>query len=296
MIKNVSLIGIGIMGKPMARHLMEAGYNVTIYYHRDPAKMQSLLDLGAKCVTDVKELAKDADVLIAMLPTEHVVYEMLIEGGIMDHAKPGCIVVNAGTNSPESNMELGELLIPRGFQVIDAPVAGSGLQAEAKTIVFIAGGDKPTYDKLVPLFEAMGKDCIYAGALGSASYAKLATNTMMAINYLSFSEALTMAVKSGVDPEVFVRFTSGGGAQSAVANNKIGRILDRNFDPTFRGDLLHKDIILASNLARDLKLPLPMMNLAKEMYSMSVAEGYGAEDYGAVLKCYENWAGITIEK
>ena len=297
MIKNVAFIGIGAMGNPMIRHLLEAGYNVTIYYHRDPAKMQPLLDKGAKAAASLKDVAKDADALFTMLPTEDVVYEVLMgEGGAMEYAKSGTIVVNTSTNSAESNIKLGNLLVPKGFQVIDAPITGSSLQAEDKTIVFVAGGDKDVYDKLLPLFNAMGAGSFYAGVLGAGSYAKLATNTMMAINMLSFSEALTLAVKCGVDPEVFVKFTSGGGAQCAVADKKIGKILKRDFTPTFRSALMHKDTILASDVAKELKLSMPMLSLTKEMFGISCAEGFADEDYGAVLKLYERWADIVVKK
>ena len=296
MIKNVAFIGIGVMGNPMIRHLMEAGYNVTIYYHKDPAKMQPLLDKGAKAAP-LHEVAKDADVLFTMLPTEDIVRKVLVgEGGAMEGAKPGMIVVNTSTNSAESNIELGNLLTPKGFPVVDAPVTGSGLQAEAKTIVFVAGGDKAVYEELIPLFNAMGAGSLYAGALGTGSYAKLATNTMMAINMLSFCEALTLAVKCGVDPEVFVAYTAGGGAQSAIADKKIGKILKRDFNPTFRSALMHKDTILAATLAKELKLSMPMLNLTKEMFGISCAEGFADEDYGAVLKLYERWANIIVKK
>lgn len=293
MIKKAAFVGIGVMGGPMVGHLLDAGYDVTIY-QRDAAKAAPLLEKGAKAVTALRDVAKDADVVFTMLPTEATVHEVLLgPGGVMEGARPGILVANTSTVSPESNLRLGAELKAKGFRFLDSPVTGSGLQAQAGTLVFIAGGDRADYEEAAPLYEAMGSGSYYAGATGAGSYAKIASNLMMAVNMISFAEALTMAVKAGVDPEMFVKFTAGGGPQSAMADKKIGKIVKRDFSPAFRTALMHKDTWLAANVARELRLPTPMLNLAKEMFGISIAEGYSDEDICAVVKCYERWADLN---
>ena len=297
MIKKVAFIGVGVMGSPMAKHLLEAGYQVTVY-NTNPDKCRDLIEAGAVRAESLKEVAADADAVFTMLPTEFIVRDVLLkEGGVAEGAKPGTIFVNSSTVSPASNVSLGEELIARGFRFLDSPVTGSGLQAQAATLLFIVGGEEAAYEEVKPLYDIMGKGSLYAGPqIGAGSYAKVCSNAMMAINMLSFSEAVTMAAKAGVDPEVFVKFCAGGGPQSAMADKKIGKIVKRDFSPTFRSTLMHKDTGLASNLAKELGIPTPMLNLAKEMFSIACIEGYADEDICAVVKCYEKWAGVEVKK
>lgn len=293
--KKIAFVGIGVMGKPMASHLLQAGYDVCVY-NRTPAKALELESLGASVCHSPAEVAADADVVFTMLSDEHVVREVMLgENGIATGARPGTLFVNTSTVSPESNIALGEELKALGFRFMDAPVTGSGLQAIAKTIVFIASGNKDDFGEVLPVFRAMGKDAYFAGPnVGAASYAKLCSNAMMSINMAAFSEAVVLAAKSGVDPEMFVRFCAGGGSQSAVADKKISKITKRDFSPAFRAQLMHKDTLLARALANRMKVPMPMLGLASELFMVACQEGYGNEDICALVKCYEKWAGQEV--
>ncbi|WP_407941635.1 NAD(P)-dependent oxidoreductase [Metabacillus schmidteae] len=182
-----------------------------------------------------------------------------------------------------------------GIEMLDAPVTGSEPQAIEGILTFMVGGKKEIYEKCEPLFYIMGKQAYYMGETGSGSYTKLANNTMGAINLLSFSEAITMAAKSGVDPELFIKVVSGGGASSGMMVNKGPKVLNRDFSPNFKTDLIYKDLGLAANVAKELELPTPVLSLVKEMFQMARAKGYGGEDMSAVIKLYEELAGIEVK-
>lgn len=296
-IKKVTIVGTGVMGHPMAEHLLDAGYELTIYARR-PETCQDLEEKGACLVDSLTEAAKNAEAIITMLPTQDIVKSVILDkNGLADGAKPGTIFVNTSTVSPESNISLGQELIRRGMKFVDSPVTGSGLQAKDGTLVFIVGGEKAIFEELLPLYKAMGVDAYHASEkIGAGSYAKVCSNAMMAINMLSFGEAVTMAKKAGVDPEMFVKFCHGGGPQSAMADKKIGKIINRDFSPAFRTALMYKDTGLASDLSKKLDVPSPLLNLGKELYKIACLEGYADEDLCAIVKCYEKWAGIIVEK
>lgn len=285
------------MGHPMAEHLIDAGFQVTIYARRKET-CRDLEAKGARLVDSLKEAAADAEAIITMLPTQDIVRSVVLDAdGLADGAKPGTIFVNSSTVSPESNIALGKALIERGMRFVDSPVTGSGLQAKDGTLVFIVGGERAVFEELLPLYRAMGVDAYHASeAIGSGSYAKLCSNAMMAVNMLAFGEAVTMAKKAGVDPEMFVKFCHGGGPQSAMADKKIGKIISRDFSPAFRTALMYKDTGLASDLSKQLDVPSPLLNLGKELYKIACLEGYADEDMCAVVKCYEKWAGVVVEK
>lgn len=296
-ISSIAFIGIGVMGQPMASHLMDAGYSLTVY-NRTPSKCDSLKARGAAVAQSPADAARGADVVFTMLPDEHIVREVLLgEHGVCEGARPGVLVVNTSTVSPESNIQRGEDLKARGLRFMDSPVTGSGLQARDRTIVFIASGERAAFDEALPLLRAMGKDAYFASEqVGSASYAKLCSNAMMAVNLAAFSEAVVLAKKAGVNPEMFVRFCSGGGPQSAMADKKIGKILKRDFSPTFRTALLHKDTMLARALAARLGVPVPALSLVSELLLAACKDGYADEDVCALVKNYEKWAGVEVRQ
>lgn len=295
MSKTVAFIGIGVMGYHMANHMMDAGYCLKVH-NRTPSKCDGLVQKGATLASSLQDAAKDVDIIFTMLPDEATIHEVVLgEGGLASAAKKGCIISNTSTVSPDSNIKLGQELQNHGLILLDSPVTGSGLQAKDASLLFIVSGDETAYNEVLPLYKAMGVDAIYAGSsIGAASYAKVCSNAMMAINMLSFSEAVVMAKKAGVDPQVFVKFCAGGGPRSAMADKKVGKIVQRDFSPAFRATLMHKDTGLAAQIAQNFKIPTPALNLAKEMFHVACMEGYGDEDICALVKCYEKWAGIEV--
>jgi 3-hydroxyisobutyrate dehydrogenase-like beta-hydroxyacid dehydrogenase len=293
---KIGFIGLGTMGLPMANHLLKNGYELIIY-NRSKEKMISLEKEGATGVGSPKEVASQSDIVFTMLTADAAVEEVILgEDGLIHGAKPGLIVVDSSTISPSTSKKVAEKLAQLNVEMLDAPVTGSEPQAIAGILTFMVGGKKEIFEKCMPLFSVMGQNAYYMGENGKGSYTKLANNTMAAINLLSFSEAMIMAAKSGVDPEIFAKVVGGGGARSGVMENKAANVLNRDFSPQFMTKLMHKDLGLASDVAKELEVSLPGLALVKEIFQIAKAKGYGSEDMSAVIKCYEEWAGIIVEK
>ncbi len=294
--KKIGFIGLGTMGLPMAGHLLKNGYEV-IAYNRTKNKADALEKEGAFIASSPEEVATKSEIVFTMLTADQSVEEVILgEKGIIKGSHPGLIVVDSSTISPNTSKKVAETLLKKGIEMLDAPVTGSEPQAIEGILTFMVGGKKEIYEKCEPLFYVMGKQAYYMGETGSGSYTKLANNTMGAINLLSFSEAITMAVKSGVDPELFIKVVSGGGAKSGMMENKGPKVLNRDFSPNFKTDLIYKDLGLATDVAKELELPTPVLSLVKEMFQMARAKGYGGEDMSAVIKLYEELAGIEVKK
>jgi 3-hydroxyisobutyrate dehydrogenase-like beta-hydroxyacid dehydrogenase len=293
---RVGFIGLGTMGHPMAHNLLKNGYEVIIF-NRTREKMNVLKEEGATIANSPKEVAAGSEIVFTMLTADDAVEEVILgENGILSGAYPGLIVVDSSTISPSTSKKVAEELIKHDVEMLDAPVTGSEPQAIEGILTFMVGGKKETFKKCLPLFAVMGQNAYYMGEHGKGSYTKLANNTMAAINLLSFSEGITMATKAGIDPEVFVKVVAGGGARSGMVENKAAKVINRDFTPHFMTQLIHKDLGLASNVAKELEISTPVLGLVKEIFQIAKAKGYGSEDMSAVIKCYEEWAGITVEK
>jgi len=292
--KKIGFVGLGTMGAPMASHLLKADYEV-IVYNRTKEKADELIVKGAVLADSPADVARQSEVVFTMLTADAAVEEVVLgANGILEGAYEGLIVVDSSTISPKTSKKLAAELAEKGVEMLDAPVTGSEPQATEGVLTFMVGGKNEVYEKCVPLFEIMGKASYYMGANGAGSYMKLANNTLAAINLLSLSESLIMATKSGIDPELFVKVVSGGGARSGMVDNKTGKIISRDFRPHFATNLMHKDLTLATDLASELDLPVPVLSLVRQMLQMAISNGYGNEDMCSVIKCYEEWAQIEV--
>jgi 3-hydroxyisobutyrate dehydrogenase-like beta-hydroxyacid dehydrogenase len=293
---KVGFIGLGTMGLPMAGNLLKKGFDLTVY-NRTVEKTELLKQQGAAVANSPKEVASQCDVVFTILTADAAVEEVMLgENGIVNGAHPGLIVADSSTISPSTSIKVAAELSRHGVDMLDAPVTGSEPQAIQGILTFMVGGKKELFEKCMPLFLAMGQGAYYMGENGKGSYTKLANNTMAALNLLSFVEGVTMATKAGIDPETFVKVVSGGGARSGQVDNKAEKIFNRDFAPHFMTQLIHKDLGLASNVAKELEISTPILALAKEIFQMAKAKGFGSEDMSAVIKCYEEWAGVTVEK
>lgn len=293
---KIGFIGTGTMGLPMAHNLLKNGYDLMIY-NRTKEKMSFLEEEGATIANSPKEVAAQSEIVFTMLTADAAVEEVILgEDGIINGADPGLIVVDSSTISPSTSKKVAEELARHDVEMLDAPVAGSEPQAIEGILTFMVGGKKEIFEKCMPLFLVMGKNAYYMGEHGKGSYTKLANNTMSAINLLSFAEGITMATKAGIDPEIFVKIVSGGGARSGAVDMKAAKVINRDFKPHFMTKLIHKDLGLASDVAKELEISTPVLALVKEIFQIAKAKGYGAEDMSAVIKCYEEWAGITVKK
>ncbi|MHC1759982.1 MAG: NAD(P)-dependent oxidoreductase [Negativicutes bacterium] len=294
--KKIGFIGLGIMGFPMAQHLIDAGYELVLF-NRTAAKANPLLEKGAKLAASPAEVARNSEVVIIMVKSDVEVDNIITgENGILSGAGKGFVIVNSSTISPNTSKRLAKIAADAGVTMLDVPVTGSGVQAIEGKLTFMGGGDRTAFDACMPLFLSMGKQAYYMGASGAGSYTKIASNTMLAINLLSMAEGLVMAYKSGIDPELFLQVVNGGGSRSGMAETKIPKITKRDFKPAFGTANLLKDLGLAGDLARELNIPVPVLSVVREQVRMAVCKGYAEEDVCSVIKCYEEWAKVEVKK
>ena len=225
---RIGFIGLGTMGLPMAHHLLKNGDELIIY-NRTKEKMSALEEKGAMNASSPKEVASQSEIVFTMLTADDAVEEVILgKDGIIDGAYPGLIVIDCSTIAPNTSKKIAEELSHHDVEMLDAPVTGSEPQAIEGTLTFMVGGKKELFEKCMELFLVMGKKAYYMGENGQGSYMKLANNSMAAINLLAF-EAITMDTKAGIDPEVFAQVVSGGGARSAMAENKAAKVINRDF-------------------------------------------------------------------
>jgi len=285
--RQVGFIGLGTMGLPMAKRLIKAGYQLTVY-NRTLKKTKELESLGAQVAVSSEEVARQSQIVFTMLTADEAVEEVFLgAGGIAVGAVKGMIVIDCSTISPMTSKRMAEALTSRGVEMLDAPVTGSEPYANQGTLSFLVGGNREVFASCEPLFNILGKKASYLGGNGSGSYAKLAHNAMAAINLLSLAEGMTMVTKAGIDPELFVQAIGGGGAKSNMMDMKISKILDRDFRAHFTTKLMHKDLRLALGLADELNIPVPVLSTVKEMLQMAITQGHGDEDMCSVVKTYE---------
>jgi 3-hydroxyisobutyrate dehydrogenase len=294
---KIGFIGLGTMGKPMARNLAKAGYEL-IVYNRNREKAQGWPD-GAKVQVagSAAEVAGQADILFTMLTDDAAVEEVYLgKEGLLEGASgrnnPELLVVDCSTIHPDTTLKMAERLASAGIEMLDAPVTGSEPQAEEGVLTFIVGGKPSLYEKCVPLFDVMGKKAVHMGAQGAGAKAKLANNALVATTLIALSESLALVQKSGVDPRLFLEVVAGGGARSGMAEMKGPKILGRDYSPQFMAKLMHKDLKLASRLAESVQVPMPALAAAKQVFQIACNLGLGDEDMSAVAKCYEQWSRI----
>jgi 3-hydroxyisobutyrate dehydrogenase-like beta-hydroxyacid dehydrogenase len=292
---KIGFIGLGTMGLPMASNLLKAGYELAVY-NRTPAKAGPLLEKGAQLAESPADAARRSEITITMLTANQAVEEAILgENGVIRGAAPGSVLIDCSTISPKTSKMAASRLAEIGIDHLDAPVTGSEPHAYEGSLTFMVGGKKSVYERCLPLFQAMGKRYFHVGESGAGSYAKLANNTIGAINLLSLSEGLAMAAKAGIDPRQFLEIISGGGARSGMADNKAHKILERDFHPHFKTALMHKDLGLALEMANEINLPVPVLSTVREMLFIAMSKGLASEDMCSVIKIYEEWAGIEVK-
>jgi len=293
---KIGFIGLGIMGGAMAEHILDGGYTLTVF-NRTAEKAVPLIAKGARLAANPKEVAEASDVVFIMVKADPQVEEVLRgENGIFSSGKKGLIICSSSTVMPSTNIALAKEAEAKGMTLLDLPVTGSGVQAREGKLTFMCGGDKAAFECVVPVLQTMGKNAYYMGASGAGNYTKLASNTMLAVNLLSAAEALVLAGKAGVDPELFLKVAQGGGSRSGMAETKVPKVIARDFSPAFAASMLLKDLGLIGDLSKELAVPMPVTGVVREMMRMAVNAGYGDEDVCAVVKCYEQFARVVVQK
>ena len=289
---SVGFIGLGIMGLPMAGHILKAGYPVTVY-NRTRSKTQSLEAEGAAVAASPREVAANSRMIITMVSDSPDVQEVVAgPEGVLDGIRPGSVVMDMSTISPQVERDLDRQLQEKGCALVDAPVSGGDVGAQNATLAIMAGGDREAFDRAVPIFETMGKTITYCGPVGSGQLTKLCNQILVAVTLMGVSEALIFAGKNGLDQRVMIEAVKGGAAGSWQLSNLAPRVVDRDFAPGFMVDLIQKDLRLVMESAAAAQAALPATSLVNQLFRTSQARGEGLEGTQALVKVLEQLAGL----
>lgn len=293
---KVGFIGLGIMGKPMAKNLIKAGHELVVC-NKGQAAIDELVSLGAKEGINGSDVASQCEIIITMLPNSPQVREVALgENGIIEAAKPGTIIIDMSSIDPVETKLIGKELSKKGIDLMDAPVSGGEPKAIDGTISVMVGGKKDQFDKYYDLLMAMAGSVVYVGELGSGNIAKLANQIIVACNIAAVSEAFTFVKKSGADPELVYKAIRGGLAGSTVMDAKVPMILNRNFNPGFRIELHIKDLNNALNAAHTINSPVLLTSQMMEIMQSLKADGCEKEDHSSIVKFYEKISNVRVEK
>jgi 3-hydroxyisobutyrate dehydrogenase len=274
----VGLVGTGVMGKSMAGHFIQAGYEVHIY-NRTKSKAQELLDQGAHWQDSPGLLAKQCDVIITMVGFPNDVEEIYLgENGILANTKPGSYVIDMTTSSPMLAKQIYEKALARQVYSLDAPVSGGDIGAKEARLSIMVGGSREAFDAMLPLFEKIGTNIVYQGEAGAGQHTKMCNQIAIASNMMGVVEALVYAKKSGLDPSTVLKSIESGAAGSWSLSNLAPRIIAGNFAPGFYVKHFIKDMKIALQSAEEMKVELPGLSLAKSLYEQLAASG--EEDSG----------------
>jgi 2-hydroxy-3-oxopropionate reductase len=293
-VKNIGFIGLGIMGKPMAKNLLKAGYNLLVY-DVNPAPVAELVQAGAKAASGSAAVAAASEAVITMLPNSpDVKAAVLGAGGVLEGAKPGLIVIDMSSIAPLAAQEVAAACQAKGVKMIDAPVSGGEPKAIDGSLSIMVGGDKAVFDCAADLLKAMGKSVVHVGAVGAGNTTKLANQIIVGLNIIAMSEALVLAAKAGVDPKAVYQAIRGGLAGSTVLDAKAPLVFDRKFNPGFRIELHLKDLLNALQTAHETGTPTPFTAMAAEVMSAMKTAGKGGLDHGGLVQYFEGLAGAEV--
>ena len=293
---NVGFIGLGIMGKPMAKNLMKAGYKVYAYDVVE-ANVQNVAEAGAVACKSIKEVCDNCKDVITMLPNSpHVRSVVMDKGGIFDSASEGTLLIDMSSIAPGASKELHAELAKKGIHMVDAPVSGGEPQAVDGSLAIMVGGSEEDYERALPLFKVMGASYNLIGGIGSGNTCKLTNQIIVAVNIAALSEGMMLAKMTGTDPEKVFEGIRGGLAGSTVMNAKAPMMLAGDFKPGFRIDLHIKDLNNALETGEKFNSPLPLTEMVQEWFKALSAEGCGSCDHSALAKHYEELTGVSLKQ
>ncbi|MGB9700421.1 MAG: 2-hydroxy-3-oxopropionate reductase [Thermodesulfobacteriota bacterium] len=291
---NLGFIGLGIMGKPMAGHLVKAGHKVYVY-DLNPAPVQELVAKGAVGCQNSKEVAEKSEIIIIMVPDTPDVEQVLFgPAGVAEGVKKGSIVVDMSSISPIATKEFARKLADLGIEMLDAPVSGGQVGAENATLSIMVGGKGEIFERVKPIFELLGKNIVHIGGHGDGQTCKVANQIVVALTIEAVSEALVFASKAGADPKKVRQALLGGFAQSRILDLHGERMINRSFKPGFRIQLHRKDLNLALQAARQLGVCLPSTAIAQELFNAVVAQEGDQLDHSAMVLALERLANHKV--
>jgi 2-hydroxy-3-oxopropionate reductase len=294
--KKIGFIGLGIMGKPMAKNLIKAGHVLVVLDNKTSA-VEELVALGAEAGKSAADVAARTDMIITMLPNSPQVKEVALgAGGIIESAAPGKVLVDMSSIAPLVSREVAAALAEKGMEMLDAPVSGGEPKAIDGTLSVMVGGKSSVFDDCAPVLKTMAGSVVRTGEIGAGNITKLANQVIVALNIAAMSEALVLASKAGVEPELVYQAIRGGLAGSTVLDAKAPLVMDRKFDPGFRINLHIKDLGNALDTAHEIGSPLPLTASVMEMMQALKVDDMGACDHGALIRYYEKLAHTEVHR
>jgi 2-hydroxy-3-oxopropionate reductase len=293
---KIGFIGLGIMGKPMSKNLIKAGYQLIVSDFNKNA-VSELQQLGAEVAETPKEIAEKSDIVITMLPNSPNVKQVALgENGLIEGAHEGLVYIDMSSIAPAASQEVYKVLIEKGVDMLDAPVSGGEPKAIDGTISVMVGGKKEVFDRVKPVLEAMAGSVVLVGEIGAGNVTKLANQVIVALNIAAVSEAFVLSQKAGVNPEAVFEAIRGGLAGSTVLEAKAPMMLDRNFNPGFRINLHIKDLTNAMEAGHEVGAPLPLTAAVLEMMYGLKVDGHEFDDHSSLLKYYEKLANTEVSR
>jgi 2-hydroxy-3-oxopropionate reductase len=293
---KIGFIGLGIMGKPMSMNLMKAGYQLVVL-DRNQAAVAEVVAAGAEQAATPREVAERAEIVITMLPNSPQVKEVVLgEGGILEAARAGLTLIDMSSIAPLVSREVAEKLAAKGAAMLDAPVSGGQPKAVDGTLSVMVGGTQEVFDRCYDIMKAMAGSVVLTGAIGAGNVTKLANQVIVALNIAAMSEALVLATKAGVEPELVYKAIRGGLAGSTVLDAKAPLVMDRKFAPGFRINLHIKDLANALDTSHELGVSLPLTAAVMEMMQALKTDGQGEADHCSLVQYYEKMAKVEVRR
>lgn len=293
---EIGFIGLGIMGKPMAKNLVNAGYSLVVHDIAE-GPVKELAEMGAKTAGSPAEVADQTDIIITMLPNSpHVEEVVLGEKGILEGAKKAQIYIDMSSIAPLVSQKVAKALEEKGVEMLDAPVSGGEPKAIDGTIAIMVGGKQEVFDKVEEILLVMGGSAVLVGEIGSGNVTKLANQIIVGLNIAAMSEAMVLAKKANVDPEKVYQAIRGGLAGSTVLDAKVPKVLEGDFKPGFRIDLHIKDLSNALETAHSIGVPVPLSSQLMETMQALKVDGKEKDDHGGIIQFYEKLAKIEVRR
>lgn len=289
--EKIGFIGLGIMGKPMAKNLIKAGYPLVVH-NRSQGAVEELISEGATSAASPREVAELSDLVITMLPDSPDVEQVVLgEAGVVEGIRPGALFVDISTIAPATTEKIYKILKEKGVESLDAPVSGGEVGAKKGTLSIMVGGQEDAFKRALPVFEVVGANMVHIGKPGAGQITKACNQIVVAVTIQAVAEAMTLAKKAGIDQEKVREALLGGFAQSRIMDLHGKRAIDHNFQPGFKVKLHRKDLGIALQTARELSLPLFTTAQVAQFMDALLAMGKGDLDHSALILLLEQLAG-----
>jgi len=291
---TLGFLGLGVMGGPMARNLVKAGYPVN-GFDTDAGRLEQFSAAGGKAVKAMADAGRGAEVVLLSLPTGDIVREVVCgANGLLAVTKAGTVIVDLSTTEPKVAQDCATAATAKGITFLDGPVSGGEQGAIDAALSIMVGGDVGAFTRIKPILACLGKSVVHMGGSGMGQATKLVNNMIVAANFAAVCEAWGLAVKVGLDPATLHEAIRGGWAGSRVMEETVPRLLKRNFVPGGTVDIMTKDVGYALNMARTANVPVPVTALAHELFRMVKAQGLGPQAQPILIRLWEQWLGITV--